>query len=109
VLTEQDIYLFREGTFFRAHDKLGAHLVQQDGVEGTQFAVWAPNAESVSVIGDFNGWKPSANPLRRLEGDSGIWQEFVSGVREGSLYKFHIVSRYGGFTTEKSDPFAYQA
>jgi 1,4-alpha-glucan branching enzyme len=109
MLTEQDIYLFREGTFFQAYDKLGAHVVQRDGVAGTEFAVWAPNAESVSVIGDFNGWEPSANPIRRLEGDSGIWQEFVSGVREGSLYKFHIVSRYGGFTTEKSDPFAYQS
>jgi len=108
MLTEQDIYLFREGTFFRAYEKLGAHLVQRDGIAGAQFAVWAPNAESVAVIGDFNGWDPAANPLRRVDGDAGIWQQFVPGVRDGTLYKFHIVSRYGGFTTEKSDPFAYQ-
>jgi 1,4-alpha-glucan branching enzyme len=108
MLTEQDIYLFREGTFFRAYEKLGAHLVQRDGIAGAQFAVWAPNAESVAVIGDFNGWDPAANPLRRVDGDAGIWQQFVPGVRDGTLYKFHIVSRYGGFTTEKSDPFAHQ-
>jgi 1,4-alpha-glucan branching enzyme len=107
-LTDQDIYLFREGNFFRAYDKLGARLSQLNGEEGARFVVWAPNAEAVSVIGDFNGWEASAAPLSRREDDSGIWEKFVPGVREGALYKFHVSSRYDGFVTEKSDPFALQ-
>ncbi|HZT97668.1 MAG TPA: hypothetical protein VFB34_12610 [Chloroflexota bacterium] len=78
-LTDLDLYLFGEGTHARAYRSLGAHLHQEAGSRGTHFALWAPNASEVSVIGDFNGWRPAANPLRPVK-DSGIWQGFVAGV-----------------------------
>jgi len=86
LLTDQDLHLFNEGTHLALADKLGAHPVVVDGVEGTFFAVWAPNAEAVSVIGDFNGWQPSRHPLRP-RATSGIWEGFVAGVRRGARYK----------------------
>jgi 1,4-alpha-glucan branching enzyme len=112
VLTEQDIYLFREGTHFRAYEKLGAHLVtvrDEHGNEsaGTCFGVWAPNAASVSVVGDFNGWQPDAHPMELRPDGSGIWSTFVPGVKHGALYKYHIVSRHRGYRVDKSDPFAF--
>jgi len=108
MFTAQDVYLFREGNLFRAYDKLGARLDRLDSAKGVHFSVWAPNAAKVSVIGDFNGWQQSATPLNRREDDSGIWEKFVPGIREGALYKFHITSRYDGFVTDKSDPYALQ-
>ncbi|MEM2205246.1 MAG: 1,4-alpha-glucan branching protein GlgB [Candidatus Hadarchaeales archaeon] len=102
-LTDYDIYLFRKGEHFRLYRKLGAHLV--DG--GAHFAVWAPNASYVSVIGSFNDWDPGANPLRPREDGSGIWEGFVEGVRKGDLYKYRILSRYGGYAADKADPFAF--
>ncbi|HTT36134.1 MAG TPA: 1,4-alpha-glucan branching protein GlgB [Burkholderiales bacterium] len=107
-LTEQDVYLFREGTLFRAFEKLGAHPCELDGVAGTRFCVWAPNAERVSVIGEFNGWRTDAAPLRARADESGIWEGFLPGVGPGTLYKYHVVSRYRGFVTDKSDPFAFR-
>lgn len=117
LLTEHDVYLFREGTHVRAFEKLGAHPGVSPGAqdgrgtdarqEGTQFAVWAPNAASVSVVGDFNGWNPTTHPLRPREDSSGIWQGFVADVRPGALYKYHIVSRQGGYTVDKADPYAF--
>jgi len=107
-LTEQDVYLFREGTLFRAFEKLGAHPCELEGVAGTWFCVWAPNAERVSVIGDFNDWRNDAAPLRARGDESGLWEGFLPGVGAGTLYKYHIASRYGGFVTEKSDPFAFR-
>ena len=107
-LTERDVYLFREGTLFRAYAEFGAHAHLDDGVAGTRFCVWAPNAERVSVIGEFNGWLPGASPLRLRIDDSGIWEGFFAGVRPGAKYKYHIVSRLAGFVTDKSDPFAFQ-
>ncbi|MEP7242236.1 MAG: 1,4-alpha-glucan branching protein GlgB [Gammaproteobacteria bacterium] len=112
MLTEQDIYLFREGTHFRAYDKLGAHPVEGTsagvtGAAGTYFAVWAPNAARVSVVGDFNGWRPDAHPMEVRGDSSGIWATFVPGVRHGALYKFHIESRSNGYTVQKSDPYAF--
>ncbi len=100
-LTDDDLYLFNEGTHFALYDKLGAHL--QDG--GAQVAVWAPNARSVSVIGDFNGWRRGRTPLRP-RGSSGIWEAFVPGVRRGDLYKFAIDGA-GGEAIEKADPFGF--
>jgi 1,4-alpha-glucan branching enzyme len=100
-LTEQDLYLFNEGSHFRLADKLGAHL--SDG--GCHFAVWAPNAERVSVIADFNGWDERSDPLEP-SGSSGIWQGFVSGVERGAVYKYDLVGRGAGFKVEKADPFA---
>jgi 1,4-alpha-glucan branching enzyme len=112
VLTEQDIYLFREGTHFRTYEKLGAHPVAGNGLpgkagEGTHFAVWAPNAASVAVVGDFNGWRPDTHRLQARGDSSGIWSAFVPGVKPGALYKYHIESRHQGYTVQKSDPYAF--
>ncbi len=109
MLTDQDIYLFREGTLFRAFDKFGAHPCEIDGQAGTRFCVWAPNAQRVSVIGEFNSWQTDATPLRARGDDSGIWEDFVPNAGPGTVYKYHIVSRYGGFVTDKSDPFAFRS
>ncbi|MBX5462022.1 MAG: hypothetical protein IRZ28_13155, partial [Steroidobacteraceae bacterium] len=103
MLTEQDIYLFREGTHFRTYEKLGAHPVEGaaargTGGAGTHFGVWAPNAARVSVVGDFNGWRPDAHPLEPRPDGSGIWAGFIPGVRHGALYKYHIVSNHHGYT-----------
>ena len=105
LLTDHDLYLFNEGTHYRLYDKLGAHLLTHDGVEGTYFAVWAPDAERVSVIGDFNGWNRNSHPLRP-RANSGIWQGFIPGVGKGAIYKYHIESRYDGYRVDKADPFA---
>jgi 1,4-alpha-glucan branching enzyme len=108
MLTEHDIYLFREGTHVRAYEKMGAHPVTApDGTRGTQFAVWAPNAAAVSVVGDFNGWSPNRHPLEPRADSSGIWSGFVRDVRPGALYKYHIVSRNAGYSVGKADPFAF--
>lgn len=101
-LTDEDLYLFNEGSHVRAYEKLGAHPVEG----GTWFAVWAPNAERVSVIGTFNGWEADCHPLEP-RGSSGIWEGFVPGVGPGALYKYRIRSRYGGYTVDKADPFAF--
>ncbi len=100
LLSEDDVYLFNEGSHFRLHEKLGAH----PRTEGTVFAVWAPNAEAVSVVGDFNHWRGGRHPLHP-RGSSGLWEGFVPGVGAGALYKFRIKSR-GGRSVDKSDPFA---
>jgi 1,4-alpha-glucan branching enzyme len=105
LLTDQDIYLFREGTFVRAYEKLGAH----PSAEGTQFAVWAPNAQSVAVVGDFNGWNPTSHKLEPRSDSSGIWEAFLPGVRAGAVYKYHIVSRHAGYSVDKADPYAFYA
>lgn len=99
-----DLYLFNEGTHLRLYDKLGAHLTTQADVVGTSFAVWAPNAKRVSVIGDFNGWSTPGVPLATV-GHSGIWEGFVPGVKQGSLYKYHIESQRQGYRVDKADPF----
>ncbi|HEX7519371.1 MAG TPA: 1,4-alpha-glucan branching enzyme, partial [Candidatus Deferrimicrobium sp.] len=106
LLTDQDLYLFNEGNHFRLYEKLGAHFLGSGSDAGTCFAVWAPNAEEVSVMGDFNGWDNRANPLRR-RGDSGIWEGFLPGGNVGSAYKYHVISRFGGYRYDKSDPFAF--
>ncbi|MDE2448451.1 MAG: 1,4-alpha-glucan branching protein GlgB, partial [Gammaproteobacteria bacterium] len=109
LLTDHDIYLFREGTHVRAYEKLGAHAAPRgpDREQGTDFSVWAPNAATVSVVGDFNGWNPATHPLTVRSDSSGIWEAFVPGVRPGALYKYHIVSRHAGYTVDKADPFAF--
>ncbi len=107
LLTEHDIYLFKEGRHFRLYEKLGAHLLQYEGLEGAFFAVWAPNAESVSVIGDFNGWDVSGHRLKVRQDESGIWEGFIPGLGKGALYKYHIVSRLNDYTVDKGDPFSF--
>jgi 1,4-alpha-glucan branching enzyme len=101
-----DRHLWNEGTNIRAYRTMGAHLATIDGVAGASFAVWAPNAERVSVIGDFNGWDKESHALREL-GDSGIWQGFLPGVRQGATYKYHVRSRHQGFAVDKADPFGF--
>jgi 1,4-alpha-glucan branching enzyme len=107
-LTDLDVYLWAEGTHARSYEKLGAHLAEQASVAGTRFAVWAPNARAVSVIGDFNGWKPGQHPLQPVR-TSGIWEGFVPGVGIGALYKYHIVSQFGNYRADKADPYGFAA
>lgn len=107
LFSEQDLYLFREGTHRRLYEKLGAHLLEVNGETGVHFGVWAPNAEGVSVIGDFNGWDPAKNPLEMPRADSGIWEGFIPGVRQGELYKFHLWGKGGARIPDKLDPFAF--
>jgi 1,4-alpha-glucan branching enzyme len=106
LLSKQDLYLFNEGSHTRLYHKLGAHPGTVGGREGTSFAVWAPGAERVFVMGDFNGWDPTAHPLDPQE-QSGIWAGFVPGVGKGARYKYHVVSRYHGYRVDKADPFAF--
>ncbi|MFH1458780.1 MAG: 1,4-alpha-glucan branching protein GlgB [Candidatus Omnitrophota bacterium] len=107
LLTEQDIYLFREGSHFRLYEKLGSHLMYHEGVEGVCFALWAPNAKQVSVIGDFNEWNDQSHPLAPRWDSSGIWEGFIPGVQKGNLYKYCIISKNNNYRTEKRDPFAF--
>jgi 1,4-alpha-glucan branching enzyme len=102
-LTGHDLYLFREGTHSRLYEKLGAHVSPQ----GTHFAVWAPNAAQVSVIGDFNGWDPRKHPMHGSE--AGIWTAQVPEAKQGSFYKFHVVARNGNWRADKADPYAFRA
>src|SRR6185437_13529594 len=106
LLTEQDLYLFNEGNHHRLYEKLGAHPCTRSSIAGTHFAVWAPAAERVFVMGDFNGWTKGRHPLHP-RGQSGIWSGFLPGIRVGTAYKYHIVSRYNGYHVDKSDPFAF--
>ena len=105
LLTDDDLYLFNEGSHFRLYDKLGAHPMGHEGKEGTCFAVWAPDAQKVYVMGDFNGWDKESHPLRPRR-KSGIWEGFVPGVGKGANYKYHIASRFHGYHVDKADPFA---
>jgi len=107
LLTEHDIYLFREGNHFGLYEKLGSHPMAVDGVAGTLFGVWAPNASKVSVIGDFNGWNNDSHHLGVRRDGSGIWEGFIPGVGQGALYKYHIVSRHHHHQGDKGDPFAF--
>ena len=105
LLTDDDLYLFNEGKHFRLHDKLGAHPVAHEGRRGTYFAVWAPNAEKVSVMGNFNGWDKDKHSLAP-RGQSGIWEGFFPEVTKEALYKYHIVSRVNAYKVGKADPFS---
>jgi len=106
LLSDHDIYLFKEGNHYRLYNKLGAHVALVDGRAGTHFAVWAPNAEKVSVVGDFNRWQPDAHPLRARGDHSGIWEAFIPEAGNGTVYKYHIVSRLTRYTVDKADPFS---
>src|SRR5574341_1070020 len=106
VLTEFDLHLFAEGTHFQLYDKLGAHPLVHDGVPGVAFAVWAPNALRVSVVGDFNQWDGRRHPMRP-RGATGLWELFVPGLAQGDLYKYEIKTRYKGYMVTKADPYAF--
>jgi 1,4-alpha-glucan branching enzyme len=105
LLTEFDIHLFAEGNHHRIYEKLGAHITEIDGVKGVYFAVWAPNARNVSVIGDFNWWDGRKHQMRRI--GNGIWDLFVPGLRDGEHYKYEIKNHHGHIY-EKSDPYGFQ-
>ncbi|MBD3403461.1 1,4-alpha-glucan branching enzyme, partial [candidate division GN15 bacterium] len=106
-MTDYDVHLFREGSHYRLYRKLGSQMMEVDGVKGTHFAVWAPNAEQVSVVGDFNGWNPRSHPLAVRWDGSGVWEGFIPGVTKGYIYKYHIESRHNNYRADKGDPFAY--
>ena len=107
-LTDFDLHLFAEGTSLKLYEKLGAQLTEMDGVAGTQFAVWAPNARRVSVVGEFNGWRAGANALEQRN-LSGVWEGFLPAVGHGSLYKYVVESKVGGYRSERADPFGFAA
>ncbi|MHB1103586.1 MAG: 1,4-alpha-glucan branching protein GlgB [Devosia sp.] len=108
VLGPMDDYYIGEGSHLRLFDKLGAHAMEFEGVEGTHFAVWAPNARRVSVVGPFNDWDGRRHPMRcRL--DTGIWEVFIPGVGPGAVYKYEIVGQDGKLRPLKADPFAFQS
>ncbi len=104
-LTDQELYLFNEGRLLQAYHTLGAHYTPHEGVEGVRFAVWAPNAERVSVVGDFNRWDGRVHPMR-VRGSSGVWELFIPGLKPGDLYKFEIRNRDSGEILVKTDPYA---
>ena len=101
---ELDQYLFGQGTHYDIYKKLGAHPTRRRGKDGVYFAVWAPHAKEVHVVGDFNGWNTEATPMKRLD-PLGIWEAFVPGVQEGCLYKYHILTEKDQ-ELYKADPFA---
>jgi len=105
ILTDFDLHLIGEGTHYKKYEKLGAHLKEVNGVKGVHFAVWAPNADGVRVIGDFNGWDGSNHKMRML-GSSGIWEIFIPVLSEGEIYKFLVQSKNGDLL-EKADPYAF--
>jgi 1,4-alpha-glucan branching enzyme len=106
VWTEGDLRRFAAGSHGELPRVLGARLEEDSGRAGARFGVWAPNAEAVSVIGDFNGWNPDACPLQLTHAAAGIWEGFVAGVAHGAAYKYHVRSKYAGYRADKSDPFA---
>jgi 1,4-alpha-glucan branching enzyme len=105
LLTDDDIYLFNEGSHFHLYEKLGGHLVNSGDAAGTCFAVWAPDAEQVFVMGDFNGWDKTGYRLQP-RGNSGIWQGVFPDIGKGALYKYHIASRFQAYRVDKADPFS---
>ncbi|MBP7777069.1 MAG: 1,4-alpha-glucan branching protein GlgB [Acidobacteria bacterium] len=103
-----DLHLLAEGTHYRSFEKLGAHVGERDGVAGVNFAVWAPNASQVDVIGDFNHWRAGATPLR-MRPEASVWEAFVPGVGPGEAYKYRIESRFNGYVAERADPYGFGA
>ncbi|WP_419212164.1 1,4-alpha-glucan branching protein GlgB [Maribacter sp. X9] len=106
LFSDFDISLFKSGKHYRLYEKLGSHIVEVDGVEGTYFAVWAPTAKSVSVVGNFNGWNVDEHKLNVRWDSSGIWEGFIPNVGKGEIYKYKIQSNNNDIWTEKADPFA---
>ncbi len=106
-LTDYDIYLFRKGELLSSYETLGAHVREREGVRGVRFAVWAPNAKAVSVIGNFNHWSAGSHPMTNVRG-SGIWEIFIPETGEDELYKFAIKSALDGKVRTKTDPYAFR-
>ncbi|HEY3430790.1 MAG TPA: 1,4-alpha-glucan branching enzyme, partial [Cyclobacteriaceae bacterium] len=108
LFTDFDVHLFRTGKHFKLYEKFGAHEATVNGKKGIYFAVWAPNAKAVSVIGNFNQWNSSENKLSPRWDGSGIWEGFIPSVKKGEVYKYAIHSNTGEYL-EKADPFAAYA
>ncbi len=109
IFSDFDLYLFGQGKDYRIYEKMGAHPRTVNGVTGVHFAVWAPNALAVSVIGDFNDWSRIANPMHLRHQDLGVWECFVPGVQVGALYKYAIYSRFNNYSVDKTDPYGFAA
>lgn len=105
-LTEYDTFLFHQGTNCKAYEMLGAHITEENGQQGVRFSVWAPNAKSVSVVGEFNNWDTRVNEMSRIE-DGEIWKIFITGLKEGDIYKYAIMPQHGGPHIMKADPYGY--
>lgn len=105
-LSAHDAHLFNEGTHYRLYEHLGAHREMRDGVEGVRFAVWAPNAQSVSIVGDFNEWRAGRNAMAPI-GQTGVWEGFVPRLERGAIYKYDIESAHHGYRVQKADPFGF--
>jgi 1,4-alpha-glucan branching enzyme len=106
LFTDLDINLFKSGKHYRLYEKFGSHITTVNGVEGTYFAVWAPSAKSVSIVGDFNFWLEGDHKLNVRWDESGIWEGFIPGVGKGNIYKYKIHSHHNDIKTEKADPYA---
>jgi 1,4-alpha-glucan branching enzyme len=104
--SDADLYLFNEGSHVRLWERLGAHALAVDDEPGTYFAVWAPSAARVSVVGDFNGWHRDSHSLAP-RGSSGVWEGWIRGVAPGALYKYHIRGPHAGYAADKADPLAF--
>jgi Carbohydrate-binding module 48 (Isoamylase N-terminal domain) len=109
ILSDFDLHLFGQGKEYRIYEKMGAHLRVVDGVTGVNFALRAPNARSVSIIGDFNGWRYGATPMHLRHQELGVWECFVHGLAAGVLYKYAITSRFNDYTIERGDPYGFAA
>ncbi|TMC92092.1 MAG: 1,4-alpha-glucan branching enzyme, partial [Chloroflexi bacterium] len=109
IFSDFDLYLFGQGKHRRIYEKMGAHPRTVDGVVGVNFALWAPNARTVSVIGDFNGWQHGAHPMHLRHIDLGVWECFIPDIQVGALYKYAVYSRYNNYVAEKSDPYGFAA
>ena len=108
VISDYDLYLYGEGKLFKAYEKFGAHVCQNHGVKGVNFAVWAPNARRVSVVGDFNQWDGRRHPLQN-RGGTGVWELFIPDIGEREAYKYEILPQSGGPPLLKADPYAASA
>ena len=106
LFSDFDISLFKAGKHYRLYEKLGSHLIEVNGTKGTYFAVWAPSARTVSVIGDFNYWVEGEHALAVRWDGSGIWEGFIPGVEKGAKYKYQILSNNNDIKTQKADPYA---
>ncbi|WP_393971591.1 1,4-alpha-glucan branching protein GlgB [Oxyplasma meridianum] len=105
-LSEFDLYLFKKGELYKSYETMGSHIITINGVKGVRFIVWAPNARSVSVVGNFNHWTQGMHPMANVS-QSGLWELFVPGLGENELYKFAIKSKMGGDVSERTDPYAF--
>jgi 1,4-alpha-glucan branching enzyme len=107
IFSDFDLYLFGQGKDYRIYEKMGAHPRIVEGVSGIHFAVWAPNARTVSVIGDFNNWDRGSTLMHRRHDDLGVWECFVAGLQVGTLYKFAIYSQFNNYSVDKTDPYGF--